>query len=222
MTRTRIKICGITSEQLARCAIEAGADAIGLVSAKRSPRYVEPTTARAIAFAAKPFVQTVGLFVDPPAEMARLDDLLPAADCWQWHGSIDAKHLQAANDAGRRIILAMSYHPEQAEQQLRTFEQWATQYPCIGGLIVDHYDATGVGGGTGQSFDWSGLRDVIDRVQPTLPIILAGGLNPDNVAEAIRIVQPYAVDVSSGVESERGKKDPAKIRAFCEAVRQSS
>ena len=208
--RTRTKICGITSPEDALAAANAGADAIGLVFYPKSPRAVTIEQAAEICAVLPPFVTTVALFVD--AEHFVIEDVQCGVqiDLLQFHGSETAAQCEAFDTPYIKAI-RMSDEVDLIDA--------ARQYHCAAGLLVDAYSATEVGG-TGETFDW-------DRVSPATiseletPIILAGGLHPDNVAEAIAAVKPYAVDVSSGVELSKGIKDASKITAFMQAVRQA-
>ena len=204
--RTRIKICGLRDPAHARVAAEAGADAIGLVFHAASPRNVAPDAAAAVAAAVPAFVTTVGLFVDTPA--ARIREILARVplDLLQFHGDEPADF---CGQFGRPYIRAV-----RMEEGVDLLE-WARRFPQAKALLLDAH-VPGEHGGTGRSFDWSR----IPRQLP-VPIILSGGLTPENVAPAIRAVRPWAVDVSSGVESARGVKDPAKIVQFIRNSREA-
>lgn len=197
--RTRVKICGITRVEDAVAAAAAGADAIGLVFEAKSPRCVTPAQARAIAAALPPFITVVGLFVDAPA--ARIREVLGQVplDLLQFHGSETPEDCRAH---GRPYIKAIRMAP-----QVDVAAE-ARPYADAAGLLLDTF-STQATGGTGETFDWARVPKRLDR-----PVILAGGLTPENVAQAIASVRPYAVDVSSGVESSKGIKDAAKIAAF--------
>lgn len=205
MPRTRVKICGVRDPETALIAVEHGADALGLVFAATSPRRVDPEVAWEIISYLPPFVASVGLFVDPtPDDFAAVRDACPF-DIAQLHGSEDealAEHL------GPLLIKAIRFDAATIAHELARWS--AVDSLCA--VLID-----GSAGGEGKTFDWHALTDAAPNCDH--PIILAGGLTPDNVADAIRAVRPYAVDVSSGVESSRGVKDPARIRAFCQAVR---
>jgi phosphoribosylanthranilate isomerase len=201
---TRIKICGITRIEDALVCAQAGADAIGLVFYPPSPRHVATSQAAAIARALPPFVTTVGLFVNPAAEQVKSVLNEVHLDVLQFHGdeppefcaSFGVPYLKAIRvKAGMDLV------------------QCAIRYQEAQGLLLDAY-VEGTPGGTGQSFDWK----LIPAELP-LPVILSGGLEPANIADAIRSVRPWAVDVSSGVEAVKGIKDAAKIAAFIEGVR---
>ncbi len=202
--RTRVKICGITSERDALAAVEAGADAIGLVFYPPSPRAVDTERALSVVRRLPPFVSVVGLFVDAaPEEIHRVLENVPI-DILQFHGE---ETPQVCAGYGRPYIKAI---PMREGVDLHR----ATEtYQAASGLLLDTH-RQGQPGGTGVRFDW-------DRIPATLAprIILAGGLNPSNVETAVRRVGPYALDVSGGVEREKGVKDPAKMAAFMRGVR---
>lgn len=204
MTAVRSKICGITRVEDALVAAEHGADAIGLVFYEKSPRAVDLSRAQEILRALPPFVTSVGLFVNAPrAEIERLLREVPL-DLLQFHGDETA---QECEGFGRPYIKALRVRPE-----LPIREQCAA-YPGAAGILLDSY-VPGVPGGTGEAFDWSLVPSGLDK-----PVILAGGLDAQSVAEAIVRVRPYAVDVSGGVELAKGIKDPQKVSAFLQAVR---
>jgi phosphoribosylanthranilate isomerase len=200
----RSKICGITRVEDALVAAEAGADAIGLVFYAKSPRAVTVAQARTIIDALPPFVTTVGLFVDADRdELRRILDVLPL-DLLQFHGDETAAACEAL---GRPYLKALRVRP--GDDIGARIEPYAS----AAGILLDTY-VPGVPGGTGEAFDWSLVPAGLAK-----PIILAGGLGPDNVASAIARVRPYGVDVSGGVEASKGIKDAEKVRAFLRAVR---
>ena len=204
---TRVKICGITRVEDGLACAQLGADAIGLVFYAPSPRHVSVAQARAIMAALPPFITTVGLFVDAEAaEVKAVLTQLPL-DLLQFHGNESPKFCQSF---GRPYLKAMRVKPG------LDLVQYAAQYAQAKGLLLDAH-VEGVAGGTGQSFDWN----LIPTNLP-LPVVLSGGLHPDNVTQAIKRVQPAAVDVSSGVEVTKGIKDAAKIAAFMQGVRNAS
>jgi len=207
LMRTRVKICGITSRQDALDAVRFGADAIGLVFYPPSPRCVTPEQAAAIVERLPPFVAVVGLFVNASRE--EIAEVLAAAriDLLQFHGS-ECPDYCAGH--GRPYIKAV-----RVQQGLDLLAE-RERYAGASALLLDTYQP-GVPGGTGQAFDWSLIPPVLGG-----EVILAGGLTPDNVGEAVRRVRPYAVDVSGGVEREKGRKDAAKIRAFMRGVASAS
>jgi phosphoribosylanthranilate isomerase len=201
--RTRVKICGITRAQDGLAAARLGADAVGLVFYTKSPRAVTVPQAQAVVRALPPFVTIVGLFVDATPEEIR--EVLAAVplDLLQFHGS---EPPQACRGHGRPYIKVVRMADD------TDLSDMARPYDDAAGILVDSY-VQGVPGGTGQVFDWSRLPDAIDG-----PLILAGGLTPDNVAAAVDRVRPWAVDVSGGVEAAPGIKDAAKIAAFIRGV----
>lgn len=201
--RTRAKICGITRVEDALSAIEHGADAIGLVFYPPSPRHVSVAQAAEISAALPPFVTVVALFVNP--KKSEVTDVLSQVriDLLQFHGDED----EAACSQYR-----LPYLKAVRVKESTNLIQYAQTYSSAKALLLDAYSERVVGG-TGQTFDWR----LIPKNMP-LPIVLAGGLTSENVAEAIQQVRPYAVDVSGGVEQSKGVKDSAKIAAFMSAV----
>lgn len=214
--RTRVKICGITRVADGLAAARAGADAIGLVFWPGTPRFVEVGQARAIADALPPFVTRVGLFVDPTAADVRaILDAVPL-DVLQFHGTEPPALCRAS---GRPYLKAI--HMKDGVDLV----EFAALYDDASGFVFDSYWPGDLPGGTGRAFDWSRLSPAVQAKLPA-PAILSGGLDADNVVAAIRAVQPWAVDVSSGVEelgpdgkSRRGLKDAARINAFMQGVR---
>jgi phosphoribosylanthranilate isomerase len=216
MRRTRVKICGITRVADGLAASDAGADAIGLVFWSGTPRFVEIGRAREIADALPPFVTKVGLFVDPTAADVEAVLAAVALDALQFHGTETPALCRAS---GRPYLKAI--HMKDGVDLL----EYAALYEDATGLLFDSYWPGDLPGGTGRAFDWSRLSQAVQAKLPA-PVILSGGLDADNVGEAIRAVRPWAVDVSSGVEergpdgkARRGLKDAARIAAFIEGVR---
>jgi phosphoribosylanthranilate isomerase len=204
--RTFVKICGITSAEDALLAAEAGADAVGFVFWPKSPRLVDAAAARRIGDVLPASIVRVGVFVDAPRdELARTADEA-GLDLLQLHGS---EPPEALVDLPRRALKAVRVSSGFAPQTALQYEGRAA------GLLLDTH-REGIPGGTGETFDWSLVREVRRRAAF---LVLAGGLAPDNVAAALRAVGPDGVDVSSGVEQAPGRKDPAKVKAFVEAVR---
>lgn len=201
---TRIKICGITREQDLQAAVAAGADALGFVFYAKSPRNVTAQQAGELLGALPPFVTSVGLFVDPDEAFVREVLAQSSLDVLQFHGD---ETPEFCRQFGRPYLKAIRVR---AGVDLI---ECAARYADAQGLLLDAY-VEGVQGGTGESFDWR----LIPR-ELSLPVILSGGLHPGNVAEAVRAVRPYAVDVSSGVEASKGIKDAAKVAAFINEVR---
>ena len=206
MKRTRIKICGITREQDLATAVAAGADALGFVFYAPSPRYVTPQRAAQLVAQVPAFVARVGLFVNESAETVGAVLAQVPLDLLQFHGDEDAAF---CSSFGRPWIKAARVKPG---FDLLEYAFAFAGAPGISGLLLDaHVEGYG---GSGKSFDWS----LIPQSLP-LPVILSGGLHPGNIAEAVRAVRPWAVDVSSGVESARGIKDAQKITEFIAGVR---
>ncbi len=201
---TAVKICGITRIEDALAAARCGAHAIGLVFYRPSPRYVAPDRAGEIIRALPPFVTAVGLFVDAPAREVRVVLAQAPVQLLQFHGAespafcrqFGLPYIKAVRVKGGTDLL-----------------QYARDHHDAKALLLDAF-VDGAHGGTGTAFDWS----LIPHTLP-LPIVLSGGLNAENVTEAIRKVRPWAVDVSSGVEAAKGIKDAAKIAAFMSGVR---
>ena len=201
---TVVKICGITRVEDALAAARYGAHAVGVVFYRPSPRCVSPSQAAAIVAALPPFVSVVGLFVDADAGEVRATVAEARCHLLQFHGSEPPE------------FCAQFELPYVKAVRVRSgvdLLQYARTYRDAKGLLLDAY-VDGTHGGTGTSFDWK----LIPRTIP-LPVILSGGLNPQNVEQAVRAVRPWAVDVSSGVEAEPGIKDAARIAAFMSGVR---
>lgn len=199
-----VKICGITRAEDGVAAARAGAHAIGLVFYAPSPRNLEVAQALQITRALPPFVTAVALFVDPDPALVRDVVARVPVSLLQFHGNETPEFCRAF---GLPYIKAVHVKPG------RDLLQYASGYSDARGMLFDAY-VSGYYGGTGAAFDWSAIpRDL------PLPTILSGGLTPENVARAIRQVRPWAVDVSSGVESGKGLKDAAKIAAFMRGVR---
>jgi phosphoribosylanthranilate isomerase len=204
VSRTLVKICGITRSTDALAACEAGADALGLVFYAPSPRCVTAEQAREIVAAVPPFVTIVALFVDAPAEtIQRILDCVPI-DCIQFHGDETPAFCAQFQ---RPYLKALRMRPGADIRQL------AGNFGSARGLLLDSWQP-GVPGGTGQTFDWTAIPTGLPR-----PLVLAGGLHAGNVAAAIATVHPAAVDVSGGVESAPGIKDADKMNRFVAAVR---
>lgn len=214
--RTRIKICGLTRRQDVDAAVDAGADALGFVFYGKSPRHVTPQQARPLIMAAPPFVSTVGLFVNAsPDDVSEVLTKAPVG-LLQFHGDeTPAQCAAIAAQVRRPFLRALRVKSDmkaadliKCELDYRSCSEW------FAGLLLDAF-VDGYGGG-GKVFDWSLIpKELAPR------LVLSGGLNAQNATEAVRAVRPYAVDVSSGVELDKGIKDAARIRAFIDAVRQA-
>lgn len=200
---TRIKMCGITRQQDMQAALAAGADAVGLVFYPPSPRYVQRDIAAQLAAVVPPFVTIVGLFVNAdPAAVREVLAALPV-HLLQFHGDEDEAYCRQFD---RPYVKAARV---QAEMDLPRF---IAAFPSAQAILLDAF-VDGYGGG-GKVFDWALIPD-----NPAKPIILSGGLDAQNVGDAIRRARPAAVDVSSGIESAKGIKDAEKMRSFVAAVR---
>ncbi|HXX39375.1 MAG TPA: phosphoribosylanthranilate isomerase [bacterium] len=199
----RAKICGIRRLEDALVAVEAGASAIGLNFWRPGRRYVTPETARAIVRALPPFVAGVGVFADEEADVIRKIADTCGLDTLQFHGA-ESPEFCAGFD--RPVIKAIKMRDAASLRQLERYR--------VAAFLLDT-DVPGQVGGTGRAFDWTLAR----AAREFGPVILSGGLTPENVIDAIRAAAPYAVDVASGVETD-GEKDPAKIRGFLARVRE--
>ena len=201
--KTRIKICGLTRIDDLHAAVFAGADALGLVFYPPSPRYLDIAAAADLAAAVPPFVTTVGLFVN--AEPAVVRETLAAVPVHllQFHGDEDDAYCRQFN---RPYVKAARVRPEM------DLVQYAARFPSAQAILLDAF-VEGFGG-AGKVFDWSLIPKNLGK-----PVILSGGLDVNNVVDAIQRLRPLAVDVSSGVEAAKGIKDAAKMRAFVSAVR---
>ncbi|MGZ3253909.1 MAG: phosphoribosylanthranilate isomerase [Burkholderiaceae bacterium] len=212
--RTRIKICGLTREEDVHSAIDAGADAVGFVFYPQSPRYVAPERAAALIAVVPPFVTTTGLFVN--ASTPEVCDVIANAPValLQFHGDETQEQcVDIATSVNRPFMRAIRVSSATTSADLLKYEaEYRSSSPLFAGLLLDAF-VDGYGGG-GKVFDWSLIpKELAPR------LVLSGGLNVQNATEAVIRVRPYAVDISSGVESAKGIKDAARIRAFVSAVR---
>jgi phosphoribosylanthranilate isomerase len=194
----RVKICGITNLDDALAAIDAGADALGFVFFEKSPRHVNPMQASAIIAKLPPFVQTVGLFVNEEAELVNWTADFCGLDIVQLHGDEEPEYCP---EIRRRVIKAFRVKDAASLVSLRRYN--------VAGILLDAWSPAAPGG-TGETFNWDLAREAAAGGR----LILAGGLTPDNVRQAVEQVLPYSVDVSSGVEAAPGKKDSEKVREF--------
>ncbi len=207
MFRTRIKICGIRDIESAIACAEAGADAIGFVFVKASPRAVTPDEAFEIQASLPPFLSTVGLFKNASVDFfCDAEETCPTTMV-QLHGD---ESDQVIRQCGPNLIKAIKFDAATIAADLARL----SKIDEVDAILVD-----GSTGGQGTAFDWNALKPHADALE--LPLIVSGGLTPENVGDAVRILRPFAVDVSSGVESAPGVKDLGRIAAFCEAVRRA-
>jgi phosphoribosylanthranilate isomerase len=203
----KVKICGITNAEDAAAAVDAGADALGFVFYRKSPRYIEPTLARQIIMSLPPLVIPVGVFVDEDQQTVRnlMDDC--GLTIAQLHGNESATYCK---ELGRTVLKALRMKDRSTFLALAEYRGRAG----VRGFVLDAFSDQAYGG-TGQVIDWQ----LAAEVGKAAKILLAGGLTADNVEQAIQTVHPYGVDVSSGVEQSPGMKDHEKMRAFIRAVR---
>jgi phosphoribosylanthranilate isomerase len=202
--RTRIKVCGITNIDDAQAAVDNGADALGFIFVKDTPRYIDPDDAAAIMFNLPPMISAIGVTRDLTLdEFCDLEQACPA-HTFQLHGKEPVSLVQ---QCGPGVIKAFKYEQVTIQSQL---DRWS-KVAEVDALLIDGSD-----GGEGTSFDWSQLAPLIENYPKR--IIIAGGLDDSNITEVIKTLKPYAVDISSGVESEPGIKDHSKIAKLCAAV----
>ena len=205
--RTRIKVCGITCQEDARTAVAAGADGLGFIFVEQSPRLVEPDMVRAITGELPPFVDRVGVFLDEEIELVEEIVHYCRLTLVQLHGSESSEYCRRLSC---KVIKSFCIRPDSGSEELAAYAD------VVSGFLLDTYHKH-MAGGTGMPFDWK----LVEQVKPPGPVILAGGLTPENVGEAIRQVKPFAVDVNSGVEYQPGRKDSEKLKSFVHAVRKA-
>ncbi len=202
----RIKICGITLREDALGACEAGADALGFIFWQGSKRYIDPDEAKKIVKALPPFVTTVGVFVDERHDrISEIVDLV-GLDVVQLHGTESPEFCAAVK---RPVVKAFRVTGEEVVSELSRYN--------VSAYLLDTY-REGVSGGTGETFNW----DIARKATVSGRVILAGGLTPENISDAVGQVGPYGVDVSSGVEMSEGKKDLERVRLFIERAREAA
>ncbi len=204
MNRTRVKICGITRVEDARAAIDSGADALGLVFYSKSPRYVELSVAANIARTIGPFVTIVGLFVNADAAQVRETVKTVGLDLLQFHGDEDEAYCA---QFGMPYIKAIRMSPG------LDIKEVVAKYPSARGFLFDAWNKDKYGG-TGETFEWQRLSRLKESADRDISFILAGGLTPENIGQAVAEVKPYAIDVSGGVEQSPGIKSPELIQQF--------
>lgn len=207
MNGIKVKICGITNAEDAKAAVDAGADAIGFVLYRKSPRFVEAELVKRIVAGLPPFVSPVGVFVNE--DMKKVRDLMDSCGLAlaQLHGDENAAYCEAL---GRPVLKGIRLRDRSALLALAEYSGRA----LVRGFVVDAFSEETYGG-TGQVADWTLAAEAAEAAK----VLLAGGLTPENVGKAIEQVKPYGVDVSSGVEASPGKKDHAKIQAFIRSVK---
>ncbi|MCE5194800.1 MAG: phosphoribosylanthranilate isomerase [Nitrospiraceae bacterium] len=203
----RVKICGITNLDDALAAVDFGADALGFVFFKKSPRCITPSNAKKIIKKLPPFITTVGLFVNEGRDKMETISKLAGLNAIQLHGNETSS---ACNIKGCKIIKAIRI------ESISNLELITKYKDKVSAILLDTYSSAKFGG-TGKIFNW----DIALEAKKFGRIILAGGLNPENISEAVNYVQPYAVDVSSGVEAEKGRKDHKKMKMFIERAKRN-
>jgi phosphoribosylanthranilate isomerase len=200
----KVKVCGLTNLQDALAAVESGADALGFIIYEGSKRFIKPKEVRKITSLLPPFVAKVGVFVnEDPRDVLEILSYCHL-DLAQLHGDESPEDCEYVG--AHRVIKVFRLKSEDEVEKIEPF------VGKVRAILLDTYDAR-VYGGTGKPFDWKLALKVKERF-PELPLILSGGLNPDNVSEAVRELSPFAVDVCSGVEREPGVKEPSKLRSF--------
>jgi phosphoribosylanthranilate isomerase len=210
-----IKICGTTNREDALTAVEAGANALGFVFYEKSPRKIDPETAREVVEQLPREIEKVGVFVNQPVEKILNIVMQAGLTAVQLHG-VDSRRpefMRSLKD-GRELKIFLVLQPD----EISRFEAEGYENGDIGAVFVDS-GTSQLPGGTGKTFDWRAATAGVEAIKRNSNLVVAGGLDPSNVAEAIRILKPWGVDVASGVEAKPGKKDPDKVRAFIEAVR---
>jgi phosphoribosylanthranilate isomerase len=217
---TWVKICGITNLEDAQVAVDAGADALGFVFYEKSPRRVDVQTVREIVEKLPASVEKVGVFVNEPAELIRearnrAGLTLIQLSAMERAGELAAELIKENNrTSSPRLIFTM--RPDEAMEDAFLSPGSAGPFAILFDTFTHQQP-----GGTGITFDWQRSRERIQQLSNSYPTIVAGGLTPENVGEAIRLLQPFGVDVSSGVEARAGKKDPAKVRTFMKAAKEA-
>jgi len=215
---TWVKICGITNLEDALTAVEAGADAVGFVFYEKSPRNITPEVAREIVNKLPADVEKVGVFVDLESGPIRETVLNAGLTAVQLHGPRSAESVCRALESSADCVgvskIILMVHGNALKDDLL----FGVTISNLFAILLDSR-SEGATGGTGTAFDWNATSGAVQAMSSIFPVIVAGGLTPLNVSEAIRILKPWGVDVTSGVEAKPGKKDPDKVRAFTKAVR---
>lgn len=205
--RTRIKVCGITRPEDALAAVEAGVDGLGFIFVEKSPRNIDPEQARNIIRMLPPFVEAVGVFVDKEVTLVEEIAHYCGLTLIQLHGNESPGYCRTLPLS---VVKAFRVGADFDGAAFVPYED------CVRGFLLDTYHKN-MAGGTGETFDW----DLVQQLKPSRPIILAGGLNPENAGAAIERVRPYAVDVNSGIESAPGRKNRARLEQFIRRVRET-
>jgi phosphoribosylanthranilate isomerase len=208
VARTRVKVCGITELADARGAAEMGVDGLGFIFAVKSPRRIEPEKAREIIKSLPPFVDAVGVFVDEAPEVVNEIAQYCGLTLVQLHGSESPAYCASISC---RKIKVFGFRPRGLSGE--AVPDYGSYQGVVAGYLLDTFHGK-MAGGTGLTFDWS----LVEAMRPPGPVILAGGLHPGNIGEAIRSVRPYAVDVNSGIEIAPGRKDLNKLALLLEEV----
>ena len=218
---TWVKICGMTNMEDALVAVEAGADAVGFVFYEKSPRCVSVETAREIVSKLPESVEKVGVFVDSESERIREVVIGGGLTAVQLHGAVSLESVArdprpVMESVAVRKVIVMDHGDELRDGGFIVGSRASEKMFAV--LLDSRSNETA--GGTGMKFDWEGARDMVRALNLHVPVIIAGGLNPSNVSDAIKTFRSWGVDVVSGVEAAAGKKDPEKVRAFVRAVRE--
>lgn len=214
---TWVKICGITNLEDARVAVEAGTDALGFVFYEKSPRAMKPDAVKKIIAGLPQSVETVGVFLDHSLPAALSVAEQAGLQAVQWHQANQDLRAQAETSAGSKELEACSTSLKLYFAFPATDFVWkpSGERSRISGIFLDSSS------GRGRTFDWEASKPLVACMSRDVNVVVAGGLNPNNVAQAIAILHPYGVDVASGVEASPGKKDPEKVRAFIRNVREA-
>lgn len=205
--KVKVKVCGITSLSDAMAAAILGADALGFIFYKKSPRFIEPERARKIISNLPPMVKTVGVFVDEQPENIKEIGKICGLDLFQLHGEESPEFCKSLMP---RSLKAIRIRDKARDEEIHAYKG------SVRGILLDTWSKDAKGG-TGQTFNWEIARDIVKGFE--VPVILAGGLNPENIKDAIKKVKPYGVDVSSGVEKAPGVKDQRLLEEFFMALK---
>lgn len=208
--RIRIKMCGTTRSEDARAAVACGVDALGFIFVAESPRFIEPLQAAQIIAGLPPFVSRVGVFVDEDVEQLKSTADKAGLTAVQLHGQETADYCLELKKSNRSLGIIKTFRVGQGSGPC----DFTVYRECVDAFLLDTY-VKGVAGGTGTVFDWTSVR----QLSIPKPLILAGGLNKENVSEAIRVAKPYAVDINSGVEDRPGVKDHQLLEQLIDTVR---